>query len=209
MENNLNLFQRLSKVTEAIGTVPKNLNVGFGRNAYKAVAEKDVLAKVKDAEQKYGVYSFPVGRKIISEEAVTNEDGKLSRFVRVESTYRFVNVDNPTEFVDVVGYGDGVDSLDKAPGKALTYADKYCLMKGYKIETGDELDAEASDNLDAHDVLKVKSRVEMAITNYLSRGGDMNNLYAALKLNEKQFNSIMEWYSKLHNFERSLKDACR
>ena len=44
----------------------------------------------------------------------------------------------------MVAYGDGVDTYDKAPGKAMTYADKYALMKAYKISTGDDPDQEAS-----------------------------------------------------------------
>ena len=61
---------------------------------------------------------------------------KLTIFLRIKTVYRFVNIDNPTEFIDVETFGDGVDSQDKAPGKAMTYADKYALLKAYKIETG-------------------------------------------------------------------------
>ena len=36
---------------------------------------------------------------------------------------------------------------DKAPGKAMTYADKYALLKAYKIQTGDDPDAYPSGEL--------------------------------------------------------------
>ena len=64
--------------------------------------------------------------------------------MRLEITYRFVNVDKPEEFIEIKSYGDGIDSGDKAPGKAMTYGDKYALMKGYKISTGDDPDKDAS-----------------------------------------------------------------
>ena len=49
-------------------------------------------------------------------------------------------METPADFIDIVSYGDGVDPQDKAPGKAMTYADKYALMKAYKIITGDDPD---------------------------------------------------------------------
>ena len=58
--------------------------------------------------------------------------------MRIEITYRFINIDNPSEFIDIKSYGDGLDTGDKAPGKAMTYGDKYALMKAYKISTGDD-----------------------------------------------------------------------
>lgn len=65
--------------------------------------------------------------------------------MRIQTVYRFINIDKPEEFIDVTTYGDGVDAMDKAPGKAMTYADKYALMKAYKISTGDDPDKEASE----------------------------------------------------------------
>jgi len=98
---------------------------------------------LKPLEIAYGVYSYPLSRNIVSQEILTTEkNGKESTkfFMRIETTYRFVNIDKPSEFVDQVSYGDGVDSLDKSPGKAMTYSDKYSLMKAYKIMTGDDPD---------------------------------------------------------------------
>ena len=44
----------------------------------------------------------------------------------------------------MVSYADGIDSGDKATGKAMTYSDKYSLLKAYKIATGDDPDKDAS-----------------------------------------------------------------
>lgn len=208
----LNIFQRMSAATNDIKTVAKNLTVGFGKSQYKAVAEKDILAAVKEAEQKYGIFSYPANRNIlVAEDIVANEDGreKRSRYVRIETTYRFVNMDKPDEYVEVIGYGDGVDTLDKAPGKAITYSDKYCLMKAYKVETGDDPDANASDDLDAHSITKIKQRVQELITNRLAKGADIKDIYAALNLNEKQFNTLLGYYDKLYSFEAALKGKVR
>lgn len=143
----MNIFQKMLSISEEVGTVAKNLSVGWGSGQYKAVSEADVLAAIKPLETKYGIYSYPLGRRVIESGTLTNVvkgDEKRSLFLRVETTYRFVNAENPDEYIDITSYGDGVDSQDKAPGKAMTYADKYALLKAYKIQTGDDPDQEAS-----------------------------------------------------------------
>ena len=79
-------------------------------------------------------------------------NGKVTKgnqiFMRLKTVYRFVNIEKPEEYIDVPTYGDGVDTQDKAPGKAMTYGDKYALMKAYKIITGDDPDQNGSpDNM--------------------------------------------------------------
>jgi len=151
----MNIYEKLSRITMEIATVAKNLQVETGGGkGYKAVSEGDVLAAVKPIEAKYGVYSFPTIRRIVdSGEIVTTKTykGELQEtkrlFLRVETVYRFINIEKPEEFVDVTVYGDGVDTQDKAPGKAMTYADKYALLKAYKIQTGDDPDRDASEDL--------------------------------------------------------------
>lgn len=152
MENKeMNIFQKMSKATEAINRVAKNLQVGVGAAQYKAVGEADVLAAVKPIENEIGIYSYPVSRKIIKDEIINTVQSKeykgeittvekKSVFLRLETVYRFVNIDKPDDYIDITTFGDGFDAQDKAPGKAMTYSDKYALLKAYKIETGDDPD---------------------------------------------------------------------
>ena len=150
----MNIYAKLAAITAEINAVAKNLNVDQGKSSYKAVGEADVLAAVKPAEEKYKVYSFPVEREIIDSAVLTTSSTyngeireKKQQYMRVRVTYRFVNVEAPEEYVDMITYGDGVDPQDKAPGKAMTYADKYALLKAYKIITGDDPDQKASADL--------------------------------------------------------------
>ena len=148
----MNIYEKLLAITAEIGVVEKNLNVKVNSNSsYKAVSERDVLDAVKPIEQKYRVYSYPANRKIVDRDVLTKEteyNGTITRtntlFMRVETVYRFVNIDKPDEFIETTVYGDGLDTGDKASGKAMTYADKYALMKAYKLSTGDDPDKEAS-----------------------------------------------------------------
>lgn len=154
----MNIYEKLAAITAELNAVAKNLRVGEGRSAYKAVGEADVLAAVKPLEAQYKVYSYPASRRIVESDVITTKkqyrdqrSGELQEsetskfFMRVETVYRFVNIENTDEFVEVTTYGDGVDSGDKAPGKAMTYGDKYALLKAYKIITGDDPDQTASE----------------------------------------------------------------
>jgi hypothetical protein len=148
----LNIYEKLSLITAEIGVVEKNLEVPTGgKKSYKAVSERDVLDAVKPIEAKYRVYSYPMSRTIVDRDILVKEteyNGQTTKtntlFMRVETIYRFVNLDNPAEYIDTTVYGDGLDTGDKATGKAMTYADKYALMKAYKLSTGDDPDKEAS-----------------------------------------------------------------
>lgn len=153
MSESKNLYQRLLAIQTELGVVAKNLQIQTSATSgYKAVSERDVIDAIKPLEAKYGVYSYPVEREVILAETLENErllkDGSktkvTSKFMRLAVTYRFVNVDDPKEYIEVPTYGDGIDTGDKAPGKAITYADKYALMKAYKISTGDDPDQEKS-----------------------------------------------------------------
>lgn len=146
-----NIFEKLLAITTEIGKVNKNLVVGEGKAQYKAVGEADVLKAVKELEEKHKIYSYPCERKIVDSSILQTEKefkGEIKRgnqiFLRLETTYRFVNVEKPEEYIDITTYGDGVDTQDKAPGKAMTYSDKYALLKAYKMITGDDPDQNAS-----------------------------------------------------------------
>lgn len=148
----LNVYQRLLLIQNELTNVAKNLSVGVGKSSYKAVGEADVLKAVKPLEAKYGVYSYPSSRRIVESAVLENEQTdynnnkviKKSFFERIETVYRFVNVDNPSEYIEITSYGDGIDTGDKSVGKACTYADKYALLKAYKIITGDDPDQDES-----------------------------------------------------------------
>ena len=154
-EMNMNIYEKLSAIANEIGTVAKNLEIDTGKGkGYKAVSEADVLRTIKPIEHKHRVFSYPCMRNVIeSGEFVTSFEVKGEKkerkqlFLRIETVYRFVDMDDPTQYIEVTTYGDGLDSGDKATGKAMTYADKYALLKAYKIVTGDDPDQEASDEL--------------------------------------------------------------
>ena len=117
----LNIYEKMMLITEEIGVIEKNLKVQVTQtNSYKAVSERDVLDNVKPLEKKYRIYSYPIDRKITESDILAKEteyNGKTTRtntlFMRLEITYRFVNIDKPEEYIDIKTYGDGLDTGDK------------------------------------------------------------------------------------------------
>lgn len=147
----MSIYEKMQKITEEMGVIQKNLSIQAGSNKYKAVSERDILDNVKPLEAKYRIYSYPFERNILQSDILVKEteyQGKATKtnslFMRIEAIYRFVNIDMPEQYIDIKSYADGIDTGDKAAGKAMTYADKYALMKAYKISTGDDPDKDPS-----------------------------------------------------------------
>lgn len=148
----MNIFQRMAAITDELGVVAKNLSVKAGGGSYKAVSERDIIDAVKPLETKYRVYSYPSDRVILESDTLENEknyNGNISKsttfFTRVQTEYTFVNIDNPEDRFKTIVFSEGIDPGDKGSGKAMTYADKYALMKAYKISTGDDPDQNPSE----------------------------------------------------------------
>lgn len=144
----MNIYQKLAAITADMQTVAKNLSIDTGNGkSYKAVSERDVLDTVKPLEAKHGVYSYPVNRETLESERLETETKygvKTSFYTRIKTVYRFVNMDDPADYIETVVFSVGLDSGDKGDGKAMTYGDKYALLKAYKISTGDDPDQQAS-----------------------------------------------------------------
>lgn len=148
----MNIFEKMLAITSELQTVAKNLTVQQSKtSSYKAVAERDILDAVKPLESKYGVYSYPYTRNVLESNILDSESyingqtvKKTIYMTRISTVYRFVNIEKPDEYIDITSFAEGIDSQDKGSGKAMTYADKYALMKAYKISTGEDPDQEAS-----------------------------------------------------------------
>ena len=195
----MNIYQKMSAVTNELQTVAKNLTVQTTKtSSYKAVSERDIIDAVKPLEIKHGIYSYPYDRQIIESQTLESESeyqGKVTKkttfFSRIKTIYRFVNTDKPDEFIDMITFAEGIDSQDKGSGKAMTYADKYALMKAYKISTGDDPDQNASEETHYNNVRAGKAEMpkktprQQLIARLNELGIDVNAYAAAKHLNGK------------------------
>ena len=131
----LNILQRLNLIKEEIGYVQKDKKV----DTYMAVTHDAVTAHTRGLFVKHGVMVFPTELKSAVVDS-TMKTGKGNPIIRFEATYRvaFVSVDDPASAVSVDVTAHALDQGDKAPGKALSYATKYAVLKVLQLETGEE-----------------------------------------------------------------------
>lgn len=190
-----NIFQRMAAITAELQTVAKNLTVETGKGkGYKAVSERDIIDAVKPLEEKHGVYSYPCAREVIESQTFESETSygkKTSFFSRIRTVYRFVNVDKPEDYIETVTFAEGIDPQDKGSGKAMTYGDKYALMKAYKISTGDDPDQTASVE-ESYNATKVNcTACGSAITSVRKKDGEMWQASDIIGYSTRRFNRVL------------------
>ena len=134
------------------------------------------------------------GEFVTSFEVKGEKKERKQLFLRIETVYRFVDMDDPTQFIEVTTYGDGLDSGDKATGKAMTYADKYALLKAYKIVTGDDPDQEASGELVQSQVVKSAhiGSTKIKVLNVRCKEANISTTKLCGYLGVSSFNEITE-----------------
>ena len=163
----LSIYERIQAIANDVMSIDKDMQVGQGNYAYKAVSDLSVTKAVKEAEFKHGVISIPTKQELINHEIIRIVDKDKERITYsflIKMTVVFVNVDNPEDKIEVESFGHGLDSGDKGFGKASTYARKYALLNAYKIATGEDPDNEASK---AQEGKKTISEKRAAVVNYL------------------------------------------
>lgn len=123
----LNVHQRLAQAMHAVKYIQNEQKQGM---QYRIVSHDKVTAKVRPALLDAGIVYYPVRCDYV-------QSGNRTE---CSVTVRFVNVDEPADFFDVPTLGFGVDGQDKGPGKAMSYAVKYALLKALGLETGEDPD---------------------------------------------------------------------
>lgn len=173
------LLQKIQNVSDRLKSIEKDMIVGKGSNSYKAVSDHSVILRVKEAEKDFKIVSIPIKQELISSEIVRsnkkdyNSSDMVEKIVYVDViklTLKIYDLETD-QSIEVESYGRGLDSGDKGFGKASTYARKYALLNAYKIATGEDPDATASDKNNNQISPKEKT---IKVFNYLEK----NNKYA-------------------------------
>lgn len=126
-DTKLNLHQRLHAVMGEVDYIQKERKQGM---RYTIVSHDAVTAKVRPILHKHGVVYYPA----------RIDCGQTGNRTEMNMAVRFVNVDDPSDAIEVATAGYGIDDQDKGPGKAISYGVKYALLKVLGLETGDDPD---------------------------------------------------------------------
>lgn len=145
-ENKVGLYKKIHAVMCETEGIEKNLTVGFGGNSYKAVGEASVLNEIKPLLKKHGLVLFPIELDVNEKlDVFPTAKGDTSRLMtQIKAKYKIVDIDTG-EYEILETIGNGVDTQDKASGKAMTYALKVLLQKTFMLFSGEDTDNEHSD----------------------------------------------------------------
>lgn len=154
----MKLLERINEVRKAIAYIQKDKAVSTGGGSYKAVTHDAVTALLREHMVKFGVISWPNLIESAMVQPFQIEGEKVNKQWRYEATYdfTFANVEDAADAIVIRIQAHAMDNADKAPGKALSYAKKYAMLKLFEIETGEDDESrynpEGMDNeaLDAH-----------------------------------------------------------
>lgn len=136
-ETALNLYEKLAKIRKSVGALQKNKS-GFG---YKYTPEDEILAKITAGMDKYGVSLIPMIKSGSGEVTPYKYVDKKGRdayeiIVNADMVFRWINDENPQEFLDVDWMLVGQQSdAAQAMGAGLTYTNRYFLLKYFQIAT--------------------------------------------------------------------------
>ncbi|MEF2965078.1 ERF family protein [Paenibacillus sp. M1] len=136
--NDLNLWQKLVKVREVAGGFSKDTK-SYG---YSYVSGNQVLSKIKDKMNELNLLLLPstqVGEHHTHAYKTAKGKDALDFVVKGEMSYTWINGDNPTERETVTwAYYGQQDEISKAYGSALTYSERYYLLKSLGLPTDED-----------------------------------------------------------------------
>ena len=196
MNEKTELYKAIANVMKDVKGIDKSMTVGEGRNAYKAVSDKDVKLTVGNAMQEHGLIMIPKSYdttlKVERWEQTDNYGTKMKQsvFVEAKCVYELIHVESG-QSIDIPAYGHGIDTQDKAAGKATTYAMKTALLYTFLVPTGaiDDADKDHSDNKEVPALKKPKSPIKKVLTNT-----DMAKAVTALQEGKTTVEAIVKHY---------------
>lgn len=161
MTEKLNLYQKIADVKANIDGFTKDKK----SYNYSYVSGSQVLHRIREKMLEHKLLLFPYTANETCEQIeVTRFNKKANKevtttefLVKLKMIYTWINADNPQEkqIVDFWATGQQDDPA-KAYGTALTYAERYFLMKFFNIPT-DEDDADAKEKQDKYSKVDPKN----------------------------------------------------
>lgn len=131
----MGLMQKLLEIQRDVDSFLKDMQVGEGRQAYKAVDSEKVLERIRPLMNEKGLLLFPEvkGARVLV--GSTSNGGTTRYFTEMDMCMTWHDVETGEERA-FDWYAQGVDLAgEKGVGKAQTYAEKYFLLKFFHIPT--------------------------------------------------------------------------
>lgn len=126
----MNIYQKLIEVRKVVPYLQKE-SKGY---QFNYTGSSLVLGSLKTKMDELGLLLIP---RVIKKEVSEHETAKGGKeyFTELCMEFTWVNAENPEETIVCAWYGQGLDSGEKGVGKAMTYAEKYFMLKFFNIAT--------------------------------------------------------------------------
>jgi len=189
-----NVYQRIHGIMAELRIIQMTGRLQFKQGgAGKPVATHDDVTKA--------VYPMLVKFRVAVVPSLKSYEQNGNRTEIVE-TMRYVNIDDPKDFFEGDFLGYGVDSGDKGPGKATSYATKYAHLKTFVLETSEDADNENTTHSPAitpedAQVIRDKSRAKDIPNNELqNKVWNITGDDRLRSLNMEQLKEVLDWIDK-------------
>lgn len=143
------ISKAIIKVTQSVKNLEKNATVGFGRNSYDGTKMFDVMIAFNTTMSENGLSILTTDIKDDVRVERWEENGRNRQQIFCSVKVKYLLLHTSGESIELCSYGHGVDSQDKASGKALTYSLKNLLVNTFLTPVGkvDDTDATHSDSI--------------------------------------------------------------
>lgn len=130
-DTKLNIYQKLIEVRKTVEYLQKDNTSG---ERYNFVSSSQTLGSVRKAMDEQGLLLVP---SVIDKETRdhTTQKDNHEYFTILHMEYIWINAEKPEERITCQWTGQGLDHGEKGVGKALTYAEKYFMLKFFNIAT--------------------------------------------------------------------------
>jgi len=203
----MEITRKLHTAILAVMSKVQYLNKSESVQNFKAVSSEKVISAVREAM----IENLLTIRPLIVEPSRTHEfweeaNKRKNQFVtHTLVTFRIEHAETG-EYIDFMSDGTGIDALDKAPGKALTYALKSALLNVFMIPTGHKQDVINGDEEEEVQKLPAPTKTQFEGFKLRALGSDekeidpmsyndlmmMVNKY--FSITEEQIATIKSWY---------------
>ncbi|TCK03280.1 UNVERIFIED_ORG: ERF superfamily protein [Anoxybacillus amylolyticus] len=154
----LNIYQKLVEIRKTVDVFVKD-SQGYG---YRYVSGAQVLKKIREKMDELGVLLVPIvlnQNHSMFNYTVYDRENKRERpktdfVVTGDMKYVWINADDPSDRIEIPWqYMGQQDDISKAFGSALTYTERYFLMKFFSVPTDE-------DDPDARDTAKQNGKID-------------------------------------------------
>lgn len=139
----MSVFKKLSQVQNATRSLAPNVEGQTGTARYGYVAGAKLLGVIRPLMDKLGLLLTQevIGITNVPTTYMTRNGEKTEMFTTLHIRFTWIDSEDGSTLVNEF-YANGMNAWDKGLGSALTYAERYYLMKTFHIAT-DEDDVDA------------------------------------------------------------------